>query len=271
MNAGKSKMDTEFKVQIARNVRHTMREMHYHDFYEIYIQNQGEREHLINGCLHCLKPGDVMLLKPYLLHQSVGNASHTRSLVYFTENFLRQYFSQEMCEQFLSVFQYGFLSLSAKNYQRITQLTQEMEKEDYYDSQNLLFVKLAELLMILLETVPETSSTKCREWPDTAVSSHSPLITYIHENYLTLSGIDEIANTFYITPSHLCRTFKKLTGYTVIQYINILKLQYACQLLRETEKTVTEIALECGFHSAMYFCRIFKDLMNLTPTEYRKM
>ena len=105
----------------------------------------------------------------------------------------------------------------------------------------------------------------------TADNAISPLISYVHENFLTLSSIDEIASTFYITPSHLCRTFKKLTGYTVIQYINILKIQKACDLLHETRKSITEIALDCGFNSTMYFCKTFKAILNITPTDYRKI
>ncbi len=69
----------------------------------------------------------------------------------------------------------------------------------------------------------------------------------------------------------LCRTFKKLTGYTVIQYINILKIQKACDLLHETRKSITEIALDCGFNSTMYFCKTFKAILNITPTDYRKI
>ena len=99
----------------------------------------------------------------------------------------------------------------------------------------------------------------------------SPLISYVHENFLTLTNIDEIASTFYITPSHLCRTFKKLTGYTIIQYINILKIQKSCDLLHNSKKSITEIALDCGFNSTMYFCKTFKAFLNITPTEYRKL
>lgn len=273
MNANKSEMDTEFKVQVAKNVRYSMSEVHYHDFYEILIQDQGEREHLVNNILYCLAPGDIMLLRPYVLHRSISSELHTRSLVYFTEDFLTRHFSPEICEMFFSVFQYNTLRLSAENYYRVSKLVKEMKKEDSNNNKNLFFVKLAELFMILLQEMDRlpTNSPENKELVNTVPTVHSPIIDYVHENYLILTGIQEVADTFYVTPSYLCRFFKKLTGCTLIQYINTLKLQYACELLRKTEKPVTEIALDCGFHSAMYFCKVFKSMMNITPTEYRKM
>lgn len=273
MKANKSGMDTEFKVQTAKSARHSMSEVHYHDFYEILIQEQGEREHLVNNTLHRLTPGDIMLLKPYVLHRSISNNLHARSLVYFTEDYLKQYFTPEICERFFSVFQYTTLRLSAENYYRISKLVKEMKKEDACDSQNLFFVRLAEFFMILLQEIEQlpTHSPQNKELVNAVPAVHSPIINYVHENYLILTGIREVADTFYVTPSYLCRSFKKLTGCTLIQYINTLKLQRACELLRETEKAVTEIALDCGFHSTMYFCKVFKSTMSITPTEYRKI
>ena len=138
-----------------------------------------------------------------------------------------------------------------------------------------MLLQVRELFMILLknskEHPPEVVQNNVINTRNTETDTISPLISYVHENFLTLNNIDEIATTFYITPSHLCRTFKKLTGYTIIQYINILKRQKACDLLHNTKKSITEIALDCSFNSTMYFCKTFKSFLNITPTEYRKL
>ena len=49
MKASKYKMDSEFRMEIDRQIRHAMPEMHYHDFYEIYIQDLGTHEHIVNS------------------------------------------------------------------------------------------------------------------------------------------------------------------------------------------------------------------------------
>lgn len=275
MKASKSKMTNEFKVEIAKQARHAMPEMHYHDFYEIYIQDQGTRDHIVSNTFYKLNPCDVMLLKPNILHQSISLDSHTRTVIYFTDKFLSQYFVPETIQKFLSIFKYNCLSLSTENYYKAANVIREMSKENYHEPDNSIFIKLAELFMILLRNTkqnpPAYIESSVINTQNADSDSISPLISYVHENFLTLNNIDEIASTFYITPSHLCRTFKKLTSYTIIQYINILKIQRACRLLNETKKSITEIALDCGFNSTMYFCKTFKSILNITPTQYRSM
>lgn len=273
MKASRSKMNADFKIETAKQSQHAMPEMHYHDFYEIYIQDQGTRDHIISNTWYKLNPHDVIFLKPNILHQSISLEEHTRTIVYFTEAFLSAYFAPVVVKKLLSPFQLLCISLSAENYYQAAALVKAMRKERLDDPNNRICLLLAELLMIFLSNIRECPPIE----PDGSVvdtkdresDSISPLISYVHENFLTLSSLDEVASTFYITPSHLCRTFKKLTGYTMIQYINILKIQKACGLLLDTQKSVTEIALDCGFNSTMYFCKTFKAILNVTPSEYR--
>ena len=68
MKASKYKMDSEFRMEIDRQIRHAMPEMHYHDFYEIYIQDLGTHEHIVSSSFFKLSPHDVVLLKPHILH-----------------------------------------------------------------------------------------------------------------------------------------------------------------------------------------------------------
>lgn len=270
MHASKSKMKSSFKVEVLKQVNHAMPEMHYHDFFEIYIQDQGERDQVVSNKYYKLGPRDVLLMKPNVLHQSISDNPHTRTIVYFTEDLLKQYFSEKMCSKLLSPFEYNVLTLSPENYHKVYNIVRDLGKETLSDEYNHIFTKLADLLLILALNIEQLTSKKVPVKSQDEVSI-SPLVSYIHENYLVLENITEIADTFYMTKSHLCRTFKKLTGYTIIQYINNLKVQQACYYLHETNKTINEIALDCGFNSTMYFCRIFKDILNITPTEYRKI
>ena len=96
------------------------------------------------------------------------------------------------------------------------------------------------------------------------------IIEYIDANYKTISTIEQIANEHFITKYHLCRMFKTATDISLVKYINTVKIHKACKLLDNTNKNITEIAYETGFNSSMYFCKTFKVLMGMTPTEYRK-
>lgn len=275
MKASKSKIDSEFKVEIAKQVRHTMPEMHYHDFYEIYIQDLGSRDHVVSNTFYKLMPHDIMLLKPHMLHQSISPDTHTRTIVYFTPEFLHTFFTEFAVSELLSPFRYECLSLSSENYYRAAAVIKEMSQIDRHHPTASAYIFLSELLQIISKNIrdfpPDNVQKEENDMHSTEIHAVSPLISYVHENFLTLASLKEIADTFYITPSHLCRTFKQLTGYTVIQYINMLKIQKACILLHDTEKNITDIALECGFNSTMYFCKLFKATLNLTPSQYRNI
>lgn len=275
MQADKSNMEGEFKAETSKQTRHAMNLMHYHDFYEIYIQDSGTRDYLISSTFYKLNPRDVILLSPNILHQSVSDDVHVRSVVYFTVSFLKTYFSDDLIRRFLSLFQYEYLTLTPEYYYQAAKTIREMKEEQISEEHNRIFVKLADLFMILLRSVlenpPPLRNSTVINIQNPVDGSISPLITYVHENYLSFTSIEEIASTFYMSPSHLCRSFKKMTGYTIVHYINMLKIQQACGLLCNTDKSITDIALDCGFHSTVYFCKTFKSLVSLTPTEYRNV
>ena len=68
----------------------------------------------------------------------------------------------------------------------------------------------------------------------------------------------------------LCREFKKYTGQTLVAYVNDLKLNYSCNLLRSTSLPLWKIANTVGFYSQAHFTRLFKEKYGITPLQYRK-
>ena len=94
MKASKYKMDSEFRMEIDRQIRHAMPEMHYHDFMKLY-SGSGYHEHIVSSSFFKLSPHDVMLLKPHILHQSISLDLHTRTVIYFTDKFLHDFFSEQ--------------------------------------------------------------------------------------------------------------------------------------------------------------------------------
>lgn len=81
--------------------------------------------------------------------------------------------------------------------------------------------------------------------------------------------VEEIASELCLSQSQLTRKIKALTNYTPVELIRNARLQHAGTLLKSTEKTVSEIARECGFTSLAYFSKCYKDAYGQTPTEVR--
>lgn len=253
--------DTAMALRVDYTANHRggrMKSVHYHDAYEVYLLEKGERNYLIDGALITLGEREVALIRPFELHSTDGSA-YSRYVFYFKEEYLDRYFSAEGKAALLTLFDQKKLTLDEERYTRIVSLLTELNG----DKEN--FLLLAEILRLLLS---------CRALPSRHEAREESLIAritaYLGESYLSLTGLDELAARFFITKSYLCRLFKQQTGLSVIGYVNAQKLQRATEELRFTRKSIKAIAADCGFHSSVYFCRIFQEKLGLSPGDYRK-
>lgn len=93
---------------------------------------------------------------------------------------------------------------------------------------------------------------------------------YLNEHLAENITLDDLAGQFFVSRAGLTRAFKNVTGTTVIQYLTVIRVRHACQLLRESEESVTVIADRCGFGNVTYFEKVFKRMKGSTPMQYRK-
>ena len=80
--------------------------------------------------------------------------------------------------------------------------------------------------------------------------------------------IDEIADEVGLSKYHFSREFKKVTGLTIVSYINIVRCRNAEKLLIKNEYSVHDIAVKCGYENDSYFSKTFKKHMGMLPSEY---
>ncbi len=81
---------------------------------------------------------------------------------------------------------------------------------------------------------------------------------------------DMIADKMCMSRSQLNRKVRTITGYSTSAYILQMKLEKSKRMLASTEELIADIAFKCGFEDANYFARLFKQIFNMTPTQYRK-
>ena len=93
---------------------------------------------------------------------------------------------------------------------------------------------------------------------------------YIENNYSKDLILDDVSKEFQISPYYFSKLFKKRTGSTFIEYLTMIRIEKAKQLLRNTSKSMKEICMEIGYSDANYFSRTFKKNVGVTPSEYKE-
>jgi AraC-like DNA-binding protein len=246
-----------------------MSSFHYHNCYELYILEEGNRNILIGEDIFQVSPQDVVLIKPNLLHKSIGG-SYSRTLLYFTDSFLQNYYKEQAISTLLSCFSHNIISLTKDAFTQLKSLINKIRPGDVNKPDNTVFIYLADILLLLNDNLNYSQIKSSDDTSPNANAKISPILAYINKNYNKLENISQISNEFHVTKCHLCRIFKKSTGLTVTQYLNGVKVQKACSLLTTTSNSITDIGFICGFNSTMYFCKTFKEIMKVTPSDYRK-
>ncbi|TRX54759.1 helix-turn-helix domain-containing protein [Fulvivirga sp. M361] len=95
------------------------------------------------------------------------------------------------------------------------------------------------------------------------------IIDFLNQNLDKSFKSEDIAEEFNYSPSYLFSLFKKRTGYSLIHFFNLKKIQKACEYLNYTDLTVKEIGYRMGFQDPLYFSRLFKKQMGVSPKTYK--
>ena len=232
-----------------------------HDLFEIYYMVDGECEYYIGGRIYEVISGDVILIPAGVLHEnSYRCQKHTRIAIHFSNQYIPT--------AVLPFIKSGtILYRNSETAPAIHNLTEAMYKEfkngdDFSDEiiknyMNLLFLVIAR-------------NRKYYEGVKTLSEDVETAKKYIHENYsseITLKGTAEMIG---ISAEYLSRMFSAETGFGFCEYVNLVRLDSARMLLRSKNKSVAEVAYECGFNDSNYFSVKFKKMYGISPKDYKK-
>lgn len=97
----------------------------------------------------------------------------------------------------------------------------------------------------------------------------SRVMDALRDSYSRKPSLSELAAIAEVHPAHLCRAFHRKTGKTIGAYVRELRIARACRLLSITDRTLAEIALDCGFSDQSHFTSAFRRIMRVTPGQFR--
>ena len=108
---------------------------------------------------------------------------------------------------------------------------------------------------------------------DSAASRHTArlknILMYIQDHYTEKITLADIAATANICQSECCRFFKKHMNESLFDYLLSYRIEKSLPLLTDEQLSITEVSSRCGFSSASYYTKVFRERMGCTPTAYQ--
>jgi len=163
---------------------------------------------------------------------------------------------------------------------KLEKLVQEgINKEPYYE--DIINLKFLEILFSLLRYSKIGIRSLNKENLDDGLKSSineksyeetylNDVVLYIKNNLDSQLNLETLSRVAKMSKYHFCRVFKTEFGITPKQYINMLRISRAKELMMYSDFNITQIAYNVGFQDVRYFSRIFKQKEKVTPLEYLK-
>lgn len=275
------KLDAGFPFALFRTSQ-KQQFLHYHDCLELNLVERGEGSYIINGKKYPIKRGDIFVINNKEPHMAVPDETKDDGLELVVLVFdIDLLWRNKGIGQFLTPFlsrkkQFSHrIAADAHDYSRMTEVFANIEKE-YEDAEKGWELAaeslLAYLLTLLYRCYDEKKELEAEERDFQKVFTRiRAVFDYIGEHFKEQIKLEELAQLVSLSPHYLCKCFKKVTGRTIFEYIEQMRVQYSCYLLKTTRTSVVEIAMESGFNTVSYYNRVFKKYNGLTPNQYRKI
>jgi len=254
---------------------------HYHKEIEITLIQKGKGTRFVGDSIQKFEDGDMVILGTNTPHVwKSQESSSTKNSLNFNSKAIVIHFSKEMIGKEL---------FKNPEMQHINRFLEESKRGIVFNKKQHSFISNEINKIISLEPFAQFISllkildlmTKIKQYEylsserfnigtnNTKNNKLDKVIKYIMENFqeeILLSQVAEIAN---LSKTSFCRSFKFQTGTNFTNFVNQIRIRYAASLLLEKDCNITEACFESGFNNLSYFNRVFKRIINHSPTKYK--
>lgn len=252
-----------------RQASHFRFAWHFHHEFELTLITHGTGTRFVGDCVEEYGPGDLTLIGPELPHtyqSAQGDGRHEAIVVQFRRDFLgADFFTRTEFAGVDSLLERAARGLSFP--------------PEAVELGRLGTLPPPERTLALIGALVRLS--RCAEARPLAGSRYVPtldgatrdridaIVTLINEEYAGPITVEAIARAVHMAPASVSRLFRRITGATITGYLTMVRVSAACRLLRDTDRSVSAIAGDCGYANLSNFNRRFRELKGMSPREYR--
>lgn len=245
---------------------------HHHPEFELTYKINISGKRIVGDSYQEFFPGDLVLIGPDLPHtwvtdKKAKDQSCKFVVIQFSGSLFNSLAGLNEFESIKRLLQNSRNGLHFKN--------SKLFKEKILGLPNKNGVEKITDLIWLLGQLSKQKGTKLAsaEYDISKAKNSEPRInkvcTYLEQNFAKPITISDAAKIINISQSAFCKFFKRATGKTFSDYLNDIRIGYACYQLIETDKQISTIARSAGFESLSYFNRVFVKKKNSRPREFR--
>jgi len=265
-------------------------QVHVHDFIEIAYVMFGEGEHQIAGESYRVSKGDLFVINPGVPHRFISDAKYADedfmicnvdfSVDLIGETNLRIRKQIKLDDVFLystffeknNTVPFYHLHVTGADLKQIEQIYENIYTEyKRHDAgyENMMFSYLMILLVSIFRKL--TSYDNQDDGVQYKKAIIDEVIKYIDNNYADPElRLEDMAARAFLSKNYFSRLFREYTNQKFSSYVQNKRISAACELLMTTDRKITDIISQVGYHDVKYFNAIFKQTTGKTPSEYRR-
>lgn len=225
---------------------------HLHGSFELLTVTEGEMQITVDGRCYLLKPGGAILIFPNQVHSFVTESHSCHFLCIF---------SPKLVQAYGKIFQAKIPD--SAYFEPSPSLIAMLSDQTRWE--NPMFLK--GILYALCGEFDAVATYRTREYGNEALLIR--IFEFVESAFredASLAALSKETSYHYV---YLSKYFRECTGIPYAEYVAWYRVNEACYLLKNTDKTILQTALDCGFESLRSFNRNFKKILGMTPSEYR--
>lgn len=249
---------------------------HAHDTMELYLIKDGSCTMKIKNQEITVKKGEIIMILPYVTHTLATPSEHCIfAHMHIKVNSLHKILYQEESH----FFSMHFLIQKETSYYSCKEnrildylfamIIKEKKKNDFHSK---VYCNLHALeLITLIHELGTPTHNQIQKLSSNKLNLVTFCYRYIHENYANKILIEDIAKELHISARYLSAIFLEASNQTIVQYLNVYRINKAIEYMSNPNHSLTDIALAVGLNNSQHFSKLFKMIIGESPSTYRKM
>lgn len=232
--------------------KQTFKTIHCEAVYKMHFVTKGCGKININGIIYELEENDVFLTFPSVRYAIESDDDFE----YIYISFLGMRANRIMDK--LNITKKNFLFKGCDDLSLIW-------KNSIFDDISVLSWRCEGILLYTFSNIVQLTSEQNQEYTESVLK----IKKYIDENFTdTNLSLDKISRIYTYNKKYISSSFKKKMGVGIVQYISELRIQHACSLIERGVTSVKDISFLSGYNEPLYFSKIFKSKIGISPKEY---